>query len=51
MNKEIKNKCDYKDCDSDATKSIRITINLKDVDENYCVGHYWTVATNHYGSE
>jgi len=44
-------KCDYKNCDSVATKKIRITINLKDVDENYCVGNYWEVATNHYGSE
>jgi hypothetical protein len=44
-------KCDYKNCDSDATKSIRITINLKDVDGNYCIGHYWEVATNHYGCE
>jgi hypothetical protein len=44
-------KCDYKNCDSVATKKIRITINLKDVDENYCVGHYWEVVTNHYGSE
>ena len=44
-------KCDYKGCDSDATKSIRITINLKDVDGNYCIGHYWEVATNHYGCE
>jgi hypothetical protein len=47
MNKQ----CDYKNCDSVATKSIRITINLKDVDESYCIGHYWEVATNHYGCE
>jgi hypothetical protein len=47
MNKQ----CDYKGCDSVATKSIRITINLKDVDESYCIGHYWEVATNHYGCE
>jgi hypothetical protein len=47
--KEIE--CQYQDCDSDATKSIRITIDSKDVDRSYCVGHYWVVATNHYGSE
>ena len=44
-------KCQYYNCDGDATKSIRITIDARDVDESYCVGHYWVVATSYYGSD
>jgi hypothetical protein len=48
MNKD--KECDYKDCDSVATKSIRTTVEQEHIDREYCVGHYWTVATNHYGA-
>jgi hypothetical protein len=43
--------CQYQGCDGVATKSIRITIDSRDVDRSYCIGHYWVVATNHYGSD
>jgi hypothetical protein len=44
-------KCEYGTCEGIATKSIRLTIDYKNVDKSYCVGHYWTIATQHYGSD